>query len=116
MKSVNKTDRTYEISRIFIRFIFKLPTFLGHHEIFGPVLAIIAADDFEQALAIANDVKFGLSAAIFTKNIDQVFAFLNGVEAGLIKINGETAGVEPHAPFGGFKESSINEIESLMYL
>jgi acyl-CoA reductase-like NAD-dependent aldehyde dehydrogenase len=84
---------------------------LGQHEIFGPVLSIIPADDLTQALEIANDTPFGLSAAIFTKDIDRMFRFLRNIEAGLIKINGETAGVEPHAPFGGMKQSSSHSRE-----
>jgi acyl-CoA reductase-like NAD-dependent aldehyde dehydrogenase len=84
---------------------------LAQHEIFGPVLAIIPADDLKHALEIANDVQFGLSAAIFTANIDRMFQFLKTIDVGLIKINGETAGVEPHAPFGGMKQSSSHSRE-----
>lgn len=84
---------------------------LGQHEIFGPVLSIIPADDLAHALEIANDTPFGLSAAIFTKDIDRMFRFLRNIEAGHIKVNGETAGVEPHAPFGGIKQSSSHSRE-----
>jgi aldehyde dehydrogenase (NAD+) len=84
---------------------------LGQHEIFGPVLGIIAARDVEQAVKIANDVPFGLSAAIFTRDINRMLHFIKSAEAGMIKINGETAGVEPHAPFGGMKQSSSHSRE-----
>jgi acyl-CoA reductase-like NAD-dependent aldehyde dehydrogenase len=84
---------------------------LGQQEIFGPVLGIIAARDVEQAIAIANNVPFGLSAAIFTKDIGRILHFIKTAEAGMIKINGETAGVEPHAPFGGTKQSSSHSRE-----
>jgi len=84
---------------------------LAQHEIFGPVLSVIPADSLEHALHIANDVEFGLSASIFTKDIDRMFTFLKHIDAGLIKINGETAGVEPHAPFGGMKKSSSHSRE-----
>jgi acyl-CoA reductase-like NAD-dependent aldehyde dehydrogenase len=84
---------------------------LGQSEIFGPVLGIIAARDFKHALEIANDVPFGLSAAIFTKDISRALQFIKSAEAGMIKINGETAGVEPHAPFGGTKQSSSHSRE-----
>jgi aldehyde dehydrogenase (NAD+) len=84
---------------------------LGQQEIFGPVLGIIAARDVEQAIAIANNVPFGLSAAIFTKDISRILHFIKTTEAGMIKINGETAGVEPHAPFGGTKQSSSHSRE-----
>jgi aldehyde dehydrogenase (NAD+) len=84
---------------------------LGQQEIFGPVLSIIGARDLEQAIAIANDVPFGLSAAIFTRDIDRILRFIKSAEAGMIKINGETTGVEPHAPFGGMKQSSSHSRE-----
>ncbi|HEY1787896.1 MAG TPA: aldehyde dehydrogenase family protein [Verrucomicrobiae bacterium] len=84
---------------------------LGQREIFGPVLGIIAARNLEQAFEIANDVPYGLSAAIFTKDISRILRFIKSAEAGMIKINGETAGVEPHAPFGGLKQSSSHSRE-----
>ncbi|HEV2330429.1 MAG TPA: aldehyde dehydrogenase family protein [Verrucomicrobiae bacterium] len=84
---------------------------LGQREIFGPVLGIISARNLEQAVEIANDVPFGLSAAIFTKDISRILKFIKSAEAGMIKINGETAGVEPHAPFGGMKQSSSHSRE-----
>jgi aldehyde dehydrogenase (NAD+) len=52
-----------------------------------------------------------LSAAIFTKDISRILRFIKSAEAGMIKINGETAGVEPHAPFGGLKQSSSHSRE-----
>jgi len=84
---------------------------LGQQEIFGPVLGIISARDLKQAIEIANAVPFGLSAAIFTKDISRMLHFIKSAQAGMIKINGETAGVEPHAPFGGIKQSSSHSRE-----
>lgn len=84
---------------------------LAQREIFGPVLGIIPARDLKQALEIANSVPYGLSAAIFTKDINRILHFIKSAEAGMIKINGETAGVEPHAPFGGMKQSSSHSRE-----
>lgn len=84
---------------------------LGQREIFGPVLGIISARNLEHALEIANDVPYGLSAAIFTKDISRILRFIKSAQAGMIKINGETAGVEPHAPFGGLKQSSSHSRE-----
>jgi aldehyde dehydrogenase (NAD+) len=55
---------------------------------------------------VANNVAFGLSASVFTRNLDKAMRFAREVEAGLVRINGETAGVEPQAPFGGMKNSS----------
>jgi acyl-CoA reductase-like NAD-dependent aldehyde dehydrogenase len=84
---------------------------LAQREIFGPVLGILPARDLKQAFEIANSVPFGLSAAIFTKDISRALHFIKSAEAGMIKINGETAGVEPHAPFGGTKQSSSHSRE-----
>jgi alpha-ketoglutaric semialdehyde dehydrogenase len=84
---------------------------LGQREIFGPVLSIIPARNLEHAIELANDVKFGLSAAIFSRDISRILRFIKSAEAGMIKINGETAGVEPHAPFGGLKQSSSHSRE-----
>ena len=84
---------------------------LGQTEIFGPVLGILSARNLTHALELANDVPFGLSAAIFTKDISRILHFIKSADAGMIKINGETAGVEPHAPFGGMKQSSSHSRE-----
>ncbi|HZG55646.1 aldehyde dehydrogenase family protein [Paenibacillus sp.] len=84
---------------------------MGQQEIFGPVISLMTCKDLRQALDIANDIPFGLSAGIFTKDIDRMLYFLKGIDAGHIKINGETAGVEPHAPFGGMKQSSSHSRE-----
>jgi aldehyde dehydrogenase (NAD+) len=79
---------------------------IAQEEIFGPVLGIIAADDYEQAMAIANGVRYGLSAAIFTRDITRSFRFVQDAQVGILHINGETPGAEPQVPFGGMKESS----------
>ena len=63
------------------------------------------------AVHIANDVKFGLSASIFTKNIGHMLSFINEMDAGLVRINAESAGVELQAPFGGMKQSSSHSRE-----
>jgi aldehyde dehydrogenase (NAD+) len=79
---------------------------IAQEEVFGPVLAVIRVPDFDAAIRVANDVAFGLSASIFTRSLDKAMRFAREVEAGLVRINGETAGVEPQAPFGGMKGSS----------
>ncbi|MFG6497056.1 aldehyde dehydrogenase family protein [Fictibacillus sp. UD] len=84
---------------------------IAQEEIFGPVLALIKADDIEHALEMANDSRFGLSASIFTTNIGSMLSFINGMEAGLVRINAESAGVELQAPFGGMKQSSSHSRE-----
>jgi acyl-CoA reductase-like NAD-dependent aldehyde dehydrogenase len=79
---------------------------IAQEEVFGPVLALMAAEDFEDALRMANDVRFGLSASIISKDLTRVHQFINRIEAGLITVNLPTAGVEYQLPFGGTKESS----------
>lgn len=79
---------------------------IAREEIFGPVLAVIKVADYEEALANANDTIYGLSASLFTTNLDKAFHFVKNSEVGLVQINGETGGAEPQAPFGGMKESS----------
>ncbi|HWE60609.1 MAG TPA: aldehyde dehydrogenase family protein [Chloroflexota bacterium] len=78
---------------------------IAQEEIFGPVLAIMVANDREEALRLANGVQFGLSAAVCTGNVRAALEYVNGLEAGIIHVNGETAGAEPQVPFGGMKAS-----------
>ncbi|MGH9359948.1 MAG: aldehyde dehydrogenase family protein [Terriglobia bacterium] len=80
---------------------------IAQEEIFGPVLGLTAAKDFEHAMRLANCVRFGLSASIVTRDVTRVHQFANGIEAGLITVNLPTAGVEYQLPFGGTKESSF---------
>ena len=79
---------------------------LAQEEIFGPVLAVMPVDDLEEGVALANSVKYGLSASIFTRDIATAFRFIRDVQSGIVHVNSETAGAEPHAPFGGMKASS----------
>lgn len=84
---------------------------IAQEEIFGPVLALIKVDTLQEAIEIANDVRYGLSASIFTKDIGSILAFIQEIEAGLVRINAESAGVELQAPFGGMKQSSSHSRE-----
>lgn len=84
---------------------------IAQEEIFGPVAALIPFDDLQEALDLANDTQFGLSASIFTKDIGSMLSFVRDIEAGLVRINAETAGVELQAPFGGMKMSSSHSRE-----
>jgi alpha-ketoglutaric semialdehyde dehydrogenase len=84
---------------------------IAQEEIFGPVIALIQVNNIEDALAIANDVQYGLSASIFTSNISNMLSFIEDMEAGLVRINAESAGVELQAPFGGMKQSSSHSRE-----
>jgi acyl-CoA reductase-like NAD-dependent aldehyde dehydrogenase len=84
---------------------------LAQEEIFGPVLAILRARNLEEAIALANQVRFGLSASIFTRDLNTIQEYAGRIEAGVVKVNSETAGIEPQVPFGGMKESSSHSRE-----
>ena len=79
---------------------------IAQEEIFGPVLSIIEARSFAEAIEIANQVEYGLSASICTQNLAHAQRFIRSIEAGMIKINQPTTGVALNAPFGGVKKSS----------
>lgn len=84
---------------------------IAQEEIFGPVLALIKVNGLEEAIQVANDTKFGLSASIFTTNIARMLTFIEDIDAGLVRVNAESAGVELQAPFGGMKQSSSHSRE-----
>ncbi len=79
---------------------------LGQEEIFGPIMGVIPVDDMDQAIDIANSVKYGLSASIFTRDLGRALQFAKKIQAGIVHVNSETAGAEPQVPFGGYKGSS----------
>ncbi|MFC3420021.1 aldehyde dehydrogenase family protein [Salinicoccus hispanicus] len=84
---------------------------LVKEEIFGPVATVSKAENFEEAINLANDTIYGLSAAIFTENLGHAHKFLDRIEAGMARVNQETAGVEYQSPFGGMKQSSSHSRE-----
>jgi len=84
---------------------------LQEEEIFGPVVALFPAEDTTRALEMANAVPYGLSASLFTRDLDRALSYIKTIEAGLIRVNEESAGVEFQAPFGGVKESSYGPRE-----
>ena len=84
---------------------------IAQEEIFGPVLAVMRAKNFDHAMEIANGIPFGLSASIQTTNVSRVFEFVYRMEAGLLTVNLPSAGVEYQLPFGGTKESSFGPKE-----
>lgn len=84
---------------------------IAQEEVFGPVLAVMKAKDFEDALRIANNTEFGLSASIQTQNVSRIFEYIDRIEAGLITVNLPSAGVEYQLPFGGTKGSSFGPKE-----
>jgi len=84
---------------------------IAKEEIFGPVLAIMRARDFEDAMRIANAIPFGLSSSIQTTNLSRAFEYIYRAEAGLLTVNLPSAGVEYQLPFGGTKDSSFGPKE-----
>jgi alpha-ketoglutaric semialdehyde dehydrogenase len=76
---------------------------IAKEEIFGPVVSIIPCDNLEHAIAIANDVQYGLSSSLYTKDVNKAFAAMRDLEAGITYINAPTIGAEVHLPFGGVK-------------
>ena len=84
---------------------------IAQEEIFGPVLAVMRAKDFDDAMRIANNIPFGLSASIQTTNLSRAFDYIYRMEAGLLTVNLPSAGVEYQLPFGGTKDSSFGPKE-----
>jgi alpha-ketoglutaric semialdehyde dehydrogenase len=84
---------------------------INRDEIFGPIASVIKVDDYDQALAVANDTPFGLSSAIFTASLKHASHFRKHTEAGMVMVNLPTAGVDYHVPFGGSKGSSYGPRE-----
>ncbi len=74
-------------------------------EVFGPVVSLIEFDTFEQAIQIANSIDYGLSTALYTKDVNRAFAAIRDLEAGITYINAPTIGAEVHLPFGGVKQT-----------
>ncbi len=84
---------------------------IAQEEVFGPVLCVMRATDFDDCMRIANNTEFGLSASIQTRDVSRIFEYVNRIEAGLITVNLPSAGVEYQLPFGGSKESSFGPKE-----
>ena len=85
--------------------------FLSREEVFGPVASLYRFATLDEALERANDVRFGLSAAIFTSSLAAAMRFQNEVRAGLLHVNSQTAGTDIHVPFGGIKASGFGPHE-----
>jgi aldehyde dehydrogenase (NAD+) len=88
---------------------------IAREEIFGPVACVIPVRDYDEALAIANDTEFGLSAGIVTTSLKLASHFKRHAQAGMVMVNAPTAGVDYHVPFGGSKGSSYGPREQGHY-
>jgi aldehyde dehydrogenase (NAD+) len=86
----------------------------AQEEIFGPVLAVIKARDFDHAVEIANDTRYGLTSGIATRSLRYAHEFVARSESGLVNVNVPTAGLEFQVPFGGNKESGVGGREQGM--
>jgi alpha-ketoglutaric semialdehyde dehydrogenase len=86
---------------------------IAREEVFGPVVSLIEFDTFEQAIEIANSIEYGLSTAIYTKDVNRAFAAMRDLEAGITYINAPTIGAEVHLPFGGVKQTGNGHREGL---
>jgi aldehyde dehydrogenase (NAD+) len=80
---------------------------IAREEIFGPVLAILPVDSFEEALEVANDVPFGLTSSIYTRDANRVMRYIEEIEVGMVHINSPTIGGEAQLPFGGIKATGV---------
>jgi aldehyde dehydrogenase (NAD+) len=85
---------------------------IAQEEIFGPVVSVIPIDNLEQGIAVANDVPYGLSASVYTRNVNAAFAALRDLYTGIVYINAPTIGAETHLPFGGTKQTGNGHREA----
>jgi len=87
-------------------FIDVLPTMrIAREEIFGPVLSVLRASSLEEAVAMLNGTMYGLSASIYTRDINMAMKAVREIESGIVYVNGPTIGAEAHMPFGGVKQT-----------
>ena len=78
---------------------------IAREEVFGPVVSLIECDSFDQAIAFANGIQYGLSTALYSRNVNCAFKAVRDLEAGITYINAPTIGAEVHLPFGGVKHT-----------
>jgi len=81
---------------------------LACEEVFGPVVGILAVDNFDQAITVANEVEFGLSASLVTRDFAKAMRYVDRIQAGVVKVNQVSTGLALQAPFGGVKGSSTD--------
>jgi aldehyde dehydrogenase (NAD+) len=85
---------------------------IAQEEIFGPVVSVVRCRSLDEAIAIANNVKYGLSASIYTRDINRAFAAMRDVYTGIFYVNAPTIGAEVHLPFGGTKATGNGHREA----
>jgi aldehyde dehydrogenase (NAD+) len=85
---------------------------VAQEEIFGPVVSVIPIDSLEQGIEVANGVPYGLSASIYTRNVNRAFAAIQDLYTGIVYVNAPTIGAETHLPFGGTKQTGNGHREA----
>ncbi len=85
---------------------------IAQEEIFGPTTALIPVRDFDEAVQVANGVRYGLSSAIFTRDVNRAFRAMRDLQAGITYVNAGTIGAEVHLPFGGTKDTGNGHREA----
>ncbi len=85
---------------------------IAQEEIFGPVVSVIPIGSFEEAVEVANGVAYGLSASIYTRNVNRAFAAMRDLYTGIVYVNAPTIGAETHLPFGGTKQTGNGHREA----
>jgi aldehyde dehydrogenase (NAD+) len=85
---------------------------IAREEIFGPVVSVVPCESLDEGITIANDVAYGLSASIYTQDINKAFAAMRDVYTGLFYVNAPTIGAEVHLPFGGTKATGNGHREA----
>ena len=85
---------------------------IAREEIFGPVVAVVPIDGFDQAIEIANGVRYGLSASIYTQDVNRAFQAMRDLQTGIVYVNAPTIGAEIHLPFGGTKDTGNGHREA----
>jgi len=85
---------------------------IAQEEIFGPVVALIEVDTFDEAIEIANGVVYGLSASIYTRDVNQALRAARDLQTGIVYVNAPTIGAETHLPFGGTKQTGNGHREA----
>jgi alpha-ketoglutaric semialdehyde dehydrogenase len=85
---------------------------IAQEEIFGPVVAVLPVESFEQAVEVANGVQYGLSASIYTRDVNKAFQAMRDLHTGIVYVNAPTIGAEVHLPFGGTKQTGNGHREA----
>src|SRR5712691_7313453 len=85
---------------------------IAQEEIFGPTTALIRVGDFDEAIRVANGIRYGLSSAIFTRDVTRAFRAMRDLETGITYVNAGTTGAEVHLPFGGTKDTGNGHREA----